>query len=216
MIKARAVRNLNLFIKRLIDFFGGLIGAIIISPILIIIAFAIKLTSKGPVLFKQKRLGKDGKVFKIIKFRTMVVNAENIGDGLRVSNENDVRITRVGKFLRATSLDELPQLWNVVIGDMSLVGPRPPVPYHPYNGCENYPDWSKLRFKMRPGMTGLSQVSVRASVSWDERMIYDVEYVDRFNIYLDSKILLRTIKKVFMSDSIYLHTEKNVLANRKR
>ena len=104
MIKASTPRNLNLFIKRLIDFFGSLIGAIIISPILIIIALAIKLTSKGPVLFKQERLGKGGKVFKIIKFRTMVVNAENIGDGLRVSNENDVRITKVGKLLRATSL----------------------------------------------------------------------------------------------------------------
>ena len=121
------MRELNLFIKRLIDLFGSLIGSIIISPILIIIALLIKLTSKGPVFFKQERLGKDGKTFKILKFRTMVVNAEKIGDGLFVKTELDNRITKIGKLLRATSLDELPQLWNVIVGDMSLVGPRPGV-----------------------------------------------------------------------------------------
>ncbi|RFU67120.1 sugar transferase [Peribacillus saganii] len=200
------MRVLNLTIKRIIDLLGSLIGMIIISPILILIAISIKLTSKGPVFFKQERLGENGKVFKILKYRTMVVNAEKIGDGLKVKSDNDSRITKVGKFLRATSLDELPQLCNVIIGQMSLVGPRPPVPYHPYKGFQNYPDWSKKRFNMKPGITGLSQVTVRASVSWDERMVYDVKYIDDFNIWLDIKVLLKTVLKVFMRDSIYLQS----------
>ena len=197
------MRTINLCIKRLVDFFGSLIGTIVISPIFIIIAFAIKLTSKGPVFFRQERLGKDGRVFKIIKFRTMVVNAEHIGEGLRVSNEGDSRITKIGRMLRATSLDELPQLFNVVKGDMSLVGPRPPVTYHPYKGCKNYPDWTKLRFKMRPGMTGLTQVTVRNSVNWDERIVIDVNYIEKFNLWLDFKILLKTVYKIFNRESIY-------------
>jgi undecaprenyl phosphate N,N'-diacetylbacillosamine 1-phosphate transferase len=200
------MRVINLTIKRIIDLLGSLIGMIIISPILILIAISIKLTSKGPVFFKQERLGENGNVFKILKFRTMVVNAEKIGDGLKVKSDNDARITKVGKFLRATSLDELPQLCNVIIGQMSLVGPRPPVPYHPYKGFQNYPDWSKKRFNMKPGITGLSQVTVRASVSWDERMVYDVKYIDDFNIWLDIKVLLKTVLKVFMRDSIYLQS----------
>lgn len=126
------MRAVNIFIKRVVDLLGSIIGGIIISPILLIIALLIKLTSKGPVFFKQQRLGKDGKIFNILKFRTMVVDAEKIGDGLFVRTEQDQRITKIGKFLRGTSLDELPQLWNVIVGDMSLVGPRPPVPFHPY------------------------------------------------------------------------------------
>jgi undecaprenyl phosphate N,N'-diacetylbacillosamine 1-phosphate transferase len=203
MIKASAVRNFTLFIKRLIDFFGSLIGVIIISPILIFIALAIKLTSKGPVFFKQERLGKDAKVFKIIKFRTMVVNAEKLGDGLTVKSENDDRITKVGKILRATSMDELPQLFNVIVGDMSLVGPRPPVTYHPYKGYDNYPEWAKKRFAMRPGMTGLTQVTVRNSVSWDDRIKVDNKYIDSFSLWLDIKILFLTIQRLFYSENVY-------------
>src|SRR5690554_1351936 len=108
------MRKLNLFLKRFIDFFGSLVGIIIISPLLIVIAFLIKITSKGPIFFKQERLGKDGKVFMIFKFRTMIVNAEKIGDGLTVKSDSDNRITKLGKMLRATSLDELPQLFNVI------------------------------------------------------------------------------------------------------
>lgn len=202
------MRELNLFIKRVIDFFGSLIGSVIISPILIIIALLIKLTSKGPVFFKQERLGKDGKTFKILKFRTMVVNAEKIGDGLSVKSENDNRITRVGRLLRATSLDELPQLFNVILGQMSLVGPRPPVTYFPYDGYNNYPEWAKKRFTMRPGVTGLTQVTVRNSVSWDERIKVDDEYIDSFNVWFDIKLLFRTLGRIFKSQNIYMDKSK--------
>lgn len=201
------MRTLNLIIKRLIDFFGSLIGTIIISPILIIIALLIKFTSEGPVLFKQERLGKDGKVFEIFKFRTMIVNAEKIGDGLSVKTEDDNRITKIGKFLRATSLDELPQLLNVILGQMSLVGPRPPVTYYPYDGYNSYPNWAKLRFSMKPGVTGLTQVTVRNSVSWDERIKVDLKYVESFNIWFDIKILVDTFLRIFKSDNIYMNNK---------
>jgi undecaprenyl phosphate N,N'-diacetylbacillosamine 1-phosphate transferase len=203
------VRYINLFIKWLIDFFGSLVGIIIISPLLIIIAFLIKITSKGPVFFKQERLGKDGKVFMIFKFRTMVVNAENIGDGLTVKSDSDDRITKVGKILRATSLDELPQLFNVILGQMSLVGPRPPVTYFPYDSYNNYPEWAKKRFSMRPGVTGLTQVTVRNSVSWDERIVVDNKYIDNFNVWFDIKILFKTFIKIFRSENIYLQADKS-------
>ncbi|MFJ7306843.1 sugar transferase [Peribacillus frigoritolerans] len=202
------MRIFNLFIKRLIDFTGSLIGIIIISPILIIIGLSIKLTSKGPVFFSQDRLGKNGKVFKIIKFRTMVVNAEKIGDGLTVKSENDNRITKVGKFLRTTSLDELPQLFNVIVGQMSLVGPRPPVTYFPYEGFGNYPEWAKKRFTMHPGVTGLTQVTVRNSVSWDDRIVVDNKYIDAFNVWLDLRIMFKTVFKLFKSENIYMQTDK--------
>lgn len=198
------MKKINLFVKRIIDFIGSLIGIILLFPLLIIIALVIKLTSNGPIFFKQERLGKNGRHFKIIKFRTMIENAEKIGDGLTVKSENDNRITSVGKFLRATSLDELPQLFNVLIGDMSLVGPRPPVTYYPYDGIDNYPRWAKKRFIMRPGVTGLAQVTVRNSVSWDERIAIDNKYVDSFNIWLDIKIIIKTIFKIFKSkEDIY-------------
>jgi len=201
------MRKVNLIIKRLIDFFGSLIGLIIISPVFIIIAILVKTTSKGPIFFKQERLGKGGKVFKIIKFRTMVVDAEKIGDGLKVKSENDNRITKIGRFLRTTSLDELPQLFNVLKGEMSLVGPRPPVPYYPYK-YEDYDCFQIRRFNMKPGMTGLAQVTVRNSVSWNERILIDVEYVDNFNVWLDIKILFKTFQKIFKRENIYL-TDKN-------
>jgi len=198
------MRKLNLFLKRLFDFWGSLLGLIILTPLFVVISILIKATSNGPVFFKQERLGKCGETFKIIKFRTMIVNAEKIGDGIKVKSENDERITKTGRFLRATSLDELPQLINVLKGDMSLVGPRPPVPYHPYNGFENYPEWAKKRFLMRPGMTGLAQVTVRNSVSWDERIEIDNRYIESFNIWFDIKILFKTLGKIFKAENIYM------------
>ena len=202
------MRRLNLYIKHILDFLGSLIGLIIVLPFFILIAIAIKFTSEGPVFYRQERLGKNGKVFKIFKFRTMVVNADKMGSGIIVNSEEDSRITKVGKFLRATSLDELPQLINVLIGDMSLVGPRPPVPYHPYK-YEDYSDFQSKRFEMKPGMTGLAQVTVRNSVPWDQRILIDVEYVEKFNLWMDIKILFKTFIKIFKKESIYLELKKS-------
>ena len=191
------MRGFNLFLKRFCDIFFSGLGLIIGFPFIFVIAILVKASSKGPVFFLQERLGRKGKVFKIIKFRTMVVNAENIGTGIKVDGKEDPRITKIGKILRATSMDELPQLFNVFKGDMSLVGPRPPVVYHPYNGYDNYPEWAKPRFQMRPGMTGLVQISTRSKSSWDDRMKIDLEYIDKFNVLFDIKILFGTIKTVF-------------------
>ena len=199
------MRSINLFVKRCIDFFGSMVGIIILSPIFIFIAIIIKISSKGPVFFLQERLGKNGKIFKIVKFRTMVVNAEHLGDGLKVKEGSDPRITKVGKFLRKTSLDELPQLFNTLCGSMSLVGPRPPATYHPYKGYENYPNWAKKRFEMRPGITGLAQATVRNSASWDERIRIDNQYIDEFNVLLDIKILFITMMRVIKSEDNYAH-----------
>ena len=139
----------------------------------------------------------------------MIVNAERIGEGLRVSSENDPRITKIGRFLRKTSLDELPQIINVMRGDMSLVGPRPPVVYFPYDGYKNYPDWAKKRFEMRPGITGLAQCTIRNSASWDDRIKVDVKYIEKFSILLDLKILIKTIHKVFERENIYGEIPQN-------
>lgn len=194
---------MNRILKRVFDIFASGLAIILLSPILILFAILIKIDSKGPIIFKQKRLGKGGKVFNIFKFRTMIVNAEKIGDGLSIKTEEDPRITKIGKFLRKFSIDELPQLFNVFIGDMSIVGPRPPVTYHPYNGIDNYPKWALKRFEMRPGITGLAQVKFRNSKTWDERFVVDVEYIDKFSIVLDFKIIFGTVFKVIKSKNIY-------------
>ena len=190
------MRKINLALKRTLDIICSAVGLALVWPFMVIIAILVKLSSRGPVFFLQERLGKDGKVFKIIKFRTMIVDAEKIGTGVKVDGKNDARITKVGRFLRATSMDELPQLINVLKGDMSLVGPRPPVTYHPYNGYDNYPEWAKKRFSMRPGMTGLVQVSTRSKASWDDRIRIDLIYIEKFSIAFDIKILFDTIMTV--------------------
>ncbi len=189
-------------IKKLMDLLASGLGILFLLPFFVLIALFIKLGSKGPVFFKQERLGKGGKVFKIIKFRTMVVNAENIGEGLRVSSTNDPRITKVGNFLRKTSLDELPQLFNVFGGSMSLVGPRPPATYHPYK-FEEYDETQKKRFLVKPGITGLAQVTVRNSASWDDRIALDIQYIEKLTLFEDIKILFKTVAKVLKKDSIY-------------
>lgn len=190
------------YIKRILDFILSLLATIVLSPLFLVIAIIIKIDSRGPTFFLQERLGKDGKVFKIIKFRTMIPNAEKIGDGLKVKTESDNRITRIGKILRKTSLDELPQLINVIKGEMSIVGPRPPVTYHPHK-YEEYREEQKIRFKVRPGITGLAQVRVRNSASWDKRIKIDIEYVDKISFTMDIKIVLKTVVKVFKKDNIY-------------
>lgn len=196
------MRKINLIIKRVLDFILTLVGTIIISPVILVISILVKCTSKGPVFFKQERLGLHGRPFKIIKFRTMVVNAEHMGTGVVINEKDDPRVTKIGRFLRSTSLDELPQVFNVLKGDMSLVGPRPPVIYHPYDGYENYPEWAKKRFEMRPGMTGLVQVTIRSDASWDDRMKIDIQYVDKFSVLFDIKILFGTVKTVLKGEAI--------------
>ncbi|MGL9767776.1 sugar transferase [Enterococcus mundtii] len=189
--------------KRVIDVCISIVVLIICSPIIIILSILIKLTSEGPVFFKQKRLGLNGENFFIYKFRTMCVGAETIGDGLTIKTASDNRITKVGGFLRKTGLDELPQLINIIIGDMSLIGPRPPVTYFPYDGFNAYPEWAKKRFTVRPGITGLAQCTVRNSVSWDKRIEIDLQYIQEISFTNDLKIIYKTILKVFKIQDIY-------------
>lgn len=190
-------------LKSAFDFIFSILMFILILPLFLLISLFIKLDSEGPILFKQKRLGKLGKEFYIFKFRTMCNNAENIGDGLTVKSSKDFRITRVGYFLRKTSLDEIPQLLNIIKGDMSFIGPRPPVVYFPYDGYLNYPTWAKKRFRIKPGVTGLAQSTVRNSVSWDERMKIDIVYIENISLLYDLKILFLTFFSLLSSRNVY-------------
>ena len=183
------------FLKRFFDILISIIGIIICAIPRLFIAIAIKCESKGPVIFKQERVGKKGKVFKIYKFRTMCVGAEGMGSGV-YSGKGDARVTKVGKFLRATSLDELPQFFNLLKGDMSLVGPRPPLTYHPWT-WDKYTDEQKRMFNVRPGITGWAQVNGRKGVEWNRRIELNVWYVDHLSLWLDIKILFKTVFKVF-------------------
>jgi len=194
----------NLFLKRLFDIVAGSIAAILLTPLWIIVAIAIKCDSKGPVLFVQERRTKGGRVFKMYKFRSMVVNAESMGAGL-FNFENDPRVTKVGRFLRNTSIDELPQLWNVIKGDLSIVGPRPCVKYE-LGDFETLNKKYKKRFQVRAGITGLAQVEGRNENSWEEKVTYDNQYIDLFKkqgMWLDIKILFTTVAKVFRKQDIY-------------
>lgn len=180
------------YVKRCIDCFLALIGLIISSPILIITAVAIKVTSPGSIIFKQPRIGMGGKVFNIYKFRSMCVGAEKKGV---YSDNKDSRVTKVGKIIRATSIDELPQLINILVGHMSLIGPRPPLTYHPWK-YEQYTDEQKRMFEVRPGITGWAQVNGRKDVEWNKRIQLNVWYVDNVSFLLDLKIFFVTIFKV--------------------
>lgn len=182
------------FIKRGIDIVLSVLLLLILSPVLLIAAIAIKLDSKGPVIFKQERLGLNGKVFQIYKFRTMCVNAEHTGSGV-YSDRNDSRVTRVGRFLRASSIDELPQALNILKGEMSFIGPRPPLTYHPWDISE-YTQEQLRMFEVRPGITGWAQVHGRKHVFWPRRIEMNVWYVDHCSLWLDVKILFLTVFKV--------------------
>lgn len=189
--------KINNLLKRFFDIVFSIIGIIILIPFFIIIYIAIRIDSKGPVFFKQARLGKNGTVFQIYKFRSMVVNAEFIGTGL-FNFANDPRVTKVGGFMRKTSIDELPQLLNILKGDMSFVGPRPPVTYE----LGDYKDFNstlKKCYTVKPGVTGLAQINGRNELSRDEKIKYDFQYVESYHkwgLLLDLKIMLITIFKV--------------------
>lgn len=196
--------SINKFLKRFFDIVICSIAIIVLTPLWIIVAIAIKCDSKGPVFFAQERRTKNGRVFRMYKFRSMVVNAESMGAGL-FNYENDPRVTKVGRFLRNTSIDELPQLWNVIKGDLSIVGPRPCVKYE-LGDFDTLNKKYKKRFEVRAGITGLAQVKGRNENSWEEKVTYDNQYIDEFKkqgLWLDIKILFSTVAKVFRKQDIY-------------
>ena len=184
-----------LFFKRTFDITASFLGLILLSWLLIITAVAIRIESKGPVIFKQERLGKGGKVFKIYKFRSMCVGAEHTGSGV-YSGKGDARVTKVGRIIRATSIDELPQLVNILKGDMSLIGPRPPLTYHPWP-VEQYTEEQFRMFDVRPGVTGWAQINGRKDVEWNKRIELNCWYTKNVSFMLDLKIFFVSIFKVF-------------------
>lgn len=201
-------KRVQFIIKRIMDFILSLIGIIILLPIYLIIAIAIKLDSKGPILFKQVRVGKDNKNFLIYKFRTMVVSAESKReleidptnmDNFVFQSKSDNRVTKVGHFLRKTSLDEIPQLFNVLIGNMSLVGPRPEIP----DVVKYYPESYYQRLLVLPGITGLAQVSGRGEIELGKTIYYDLTYINNFSVLYDIKLLFVTVSKVFKREGAF-------------
>lgn len=219
LTKANVAKKASLSVKRMVDIAGSSLALIVGSPLLIAIAAAVKLTSKGPVLYKQQRIGQYGRKFTFLKFRSMqagnnsAIHQEFVkrliageiepteGDGKAVYKiKDDPRVTKVGKFLRKTSLDELPQFFNVLIGEMSLVGPRPPVPYE----FECYDIWHKRRLlEVTPGITGLWQVSARSKTTFDDMVRLDLQYATTWSLWLDLKILWRTPLAVFKGEGAH-------------
>lgn len=197
------------FIKRLFDVVASSVAVVILSPVFLIIAIAIKVNDPaGPVFYTQTRVGKDGKSFKMFKFRSMVTNADELLEKLRAKNEikgamfkmkDDPRITKVGKFIRKYSLDELPQLLNVVGGSMSIVGPRPPLPFE----VEQYTDYDRQRLMVKPGATGMWQVGGRNALSFDQMVELDLTYINERSVWLDLKIMFETVKVMIKPNAAY-------------
>lgn len=190
------------FTKRFIDIICSIIGIVFLSPLMLITSIAIKITSKGPAIFAQERVGKSGQTFKMYKFRSMVVNAEDLLDKLEDKNEmsgpmfkmkDDPRITGVGRLIRKTSIDELPQLFNVLKGEMSLVGPRPNLPKE----VEKFNDWQKQKFLVKPGLTCYWQVMGRSDIGFEEWMKLDIKYIKERNTLLDLKLIFKTFFVLF-------------------
>ena len=196
-----------LFFKRTIDILGSGIGLIILSPIFILVALAIKIEDpKGKVFFVQERCGENNKLFKMYKFRSMINNAEELLEELICENEmdgpvfkikEDPRITRVGRFIRKTSIDELPQLFNILMGDMSIVGPRPAIPHE----VAEYNEYQKQRLLVKPGLTCIWQVSGRNSIGFDEWVDMDLEYIEKRNLWMDVKLIFKTVGVLFGDDN---------------
>ena len=188
--------------KRGIDIIGAGSGLLLLSPVIAIVSCAVKFTSKGPIFFSQKRVGKNGQLFDMYKFRSMVVNAEELKEKLANQNEmsghmfkmkDDPRVTKVGKFIRKTSLDELPQLWNVLKGDMSLVGPRPSLPKE----VKQFEKWMYKRLTVKPGLTCYWQVSGRNNIDFEDWMKLDISYVEDRNLWIDIKLIFKTVLVLF-------------------
>ena len=182
------------YLKRFLDILISLTALVVLAVPMLIVAIIVKLESKGPAIFKQERIGRDGKVFKLLKFRSMCLDAEHTGSGV-YSGKGDPRVTKVGKFLRATSIDELPQFINILKGEMSLIGPRPPLTYHPWPIEEYTPEQRKM-FNVRPGVTGWAQINGRKGVEWHKRIELNVWYVENISAWLDIKIFFMTFFKV--------------------
>lgn len=182
------------FFKRVFDFILSLLAIILLLPVIIFIALLVRIKLGSPIIFKQERPGKNEKIFRIYKFRTMTNKKDPEGNLL----PDSFRLTRFGKFLRSTSLDELPGLFNILIGNMSIVGPRPLLTQY----LPLYNDFQKQRHKVKPGLTGWAQVNGRNAISWEDKFKYDVEYVNRLSLFFDIKIIFRTIFKVFKRDGI--------------
>jgi lipopolysaccharide/colanic/teichoic acid biosynthesis glycosyltransferase len=191
-------RHLQLTVKRGLDFVASLAGLIALLPVFALIAVCVWLDSPGPAFFKLRMAGRGGKAFDQWKFRTMVEDAREMAHPFETS-ATDPRITRVGRFLRRWSLDELPQLWNVIRGEMSLVGPRPAF----IEIAARYSALEAGRLRMRPGLTGLAQVNGRNLLPWPERVAFDLEYIEHYSLWLDCKILLRTVPAVLGSKGVY-------------
>ncbi len=188
------------FLKPIMDWIIALIALITLLPLFILVAFAIKLDTKGPIFFRQDRLGRYGKVFKIFKFRSMSINNHETRNNKLY--ENDPRITKVGAILRKTSIDELPQLLNILIGNMSFIGPRPPVTYFPKR-IEEYNKSEYQRFLVKPGISGLAQVRCREIHDWSINIQIDIEYVHNYSFLYDLKLFIWSIPVFFRSDNIY-------------
>lgn len=203
-----AVSRLYMVTKRVIDVLGASVALLFLSLPMALVALSIKLESRGPVFFGQSRLGENGVLFRFLKFRSMVANAESIRADLEAVNEasgpvfkirRDPRMTRVGRWIRRTSLDETPQLFHVLMGQMSLVGPRPPLPEE----VENYEPWQRERLAVRPGLTCIWQISGRSDIPFERWVELDIEYVRRRSLWLDLKILLLTIPAVLSGRGAY-------------
>jgi len=197
----------NKYVKRILDFVVALIAIPFWFLILLVIGVMIRFEDHGPIFYNAPRLGKDGKVFKMYKFRTMKVNVPDLrnDDGSTFNSKDDPRLTKVGKFLRKTSLDETPQLLNVLIGDMSVIGPRPDLPEH----RELYLGNEARKLEVRPGVSGYNQAYFRNTIPWKERIQNDIFYIDHLTIFMDIKILLKTAVAVLKREDIYIENKSN-------